>query len=214
MPRITKDPHVRRNEILDTAEELFNQAGYEKTSTIDIVKKMKVAQGTLYYYFKSKDALANALIERQMDRIRELFAQVAHAPHLSAYQKIAWVFVFELDDPTGHIEIFKYLEHANNAALRQKQYIQMIYKFTPLLTEMVIQGVREKRFVVTNPSLVAEFFLTSFHHWVDSALFKWTKEERIQRIQAIQPIFESLFGVKQGTFDLSALREEAREINM
>lgn len=214
MTRITKRPHERRNEILDTAETLFNKKGYEKTSTIDIAKTMKVAQGTLYYYFKSKDALADALIERQLDHILLQFAHVAHDPHLSAYQKIAWIFVFELDDPTGHVEIFKYLQHDHNAVLRQKLYIQTICKFTPLITEMVIQGIHEKRFMATNPPLVAEFFLTTIHHWVDSALFKWTKQERIKRIKAIQPVFENLFGVDPGTFDLGALREAAKSIKV
>ncbi|MEJ8544396.1 TetR/AcrR family transcriptional regulator [Brevibacillus borstelensis] len=212
MPRISKNPHERRNEILDTAESLFQKFGYQKTSTIDIAKTMKVAQGTLYYYFDSKDALANALIERQLDGILKQFDQVAHAPDLSAYQKIAWVIVFELDDPTGHVEVFRYLQHDDNAALRQKLYIQTICNFTPLITAIVIQGIREKRFAAANPSLVAEFFLSTIHHWVDPALFKWTKQERIKRITAIQPIFENLFGVEPGSFDIETLREACKTI--
>lgn len=213
MARITKDPLVRRNEILDTAEALFNRVGYEKTSTIDIAKTMKVAQGTLYYYFDSKDALANALIERQLEQIYHHYSQITYAQDLSAYQKIAWVFEFEFDDPSGHVEIFKYLQHDSNAVLRQKLYIQTICKFTPLITEIIHQGNREKHFNVTNPSLTAEFFLTTIHHWVDSALFKWTKEERLQRIAAIQPFFESLFGIKSGAFHLEALRAAAKTIS-
>ncbi|MED4571299.1 TetR/AcrR family transcriptional regulator [Brevibacillus agri] len=212
MPRISKDPLVRRNEILDTAEALFNRVGYEKTSTIDIAKTMQVAQGTLYYYFESKDALASALIARQLEQIREHYARIARASHLTAYEKIAWVFVYELDAPTGHVENFKYLQHDNNAVLRQKLYIQTICKFTPILTEIIVQGNREQRFRVANPALAAEFFLSTLHHWADSALFKWTPEERRLRLQAIQPIFENLFGVAPGSFALEALRAAARGI--
>lgn len=38
MPRITKDPTERRQEILDTALKLFWEKGYEKTSMTEIAR--------------------------------------------------------------------------------------------------------------------------------------------------------------------------------
>ncbi|WP_418302829.1 TetR/AcrR family transcriptional regulator [Lysinibacillus fusiformis] len=207
MIRITKSASERRNEILDTAESLFSEKGYEKTSTTDITKKMGVAQGTLYYYFKSKESLANALIDRQLNGIKQEFTEVIYNETLTAYEKIAWIFVYELDDPTGHVDIFKYLQHDSNATLRQILHVQTICQFTPLLTDLNIQGNNEGLFHIENPTLVAEFFLSTIHHWVDSSLFKWNKDERIARIKAIQSTFEHLFGVPHGKFDLSLLRQ-------
>ncbi|KEQ24418.1 TetR/AcrR family transcriptional regulator [Paenibacillus tyrfis] len=214
MPRIAKDPQERRKEILDAAEELFRQKGYEHTSTIDIVKKMKVAQGTLYYYFESKEALADALVDRQLGYIYGMFARVAYAPGLSAYHKIAWVMAFELDDPYGHNEMFSYLHHPNNAVLRRKADIQMICRFTSIIADIITQGNEEQLFSVSNPTLIAEFFLTSFHQWINPSLFDWTKEERIVRITAIQPVLEGLFGVPPGTFELALLREKAAVVRL
>lgn len=210
MVRVTKSATERRNEILDTAESLFNQKGYEKTSTTDITKTMSVAQGTLYYYFKSKEELANALIDRQLKGIREQFMDVIYDETLSAIEKIAWIFVFELDDPTGQDETFKYLQHDNNAILRQIKHVQMVCQFTPILTDLIIQGNKEGSFHVDNPTLVAEFFISIIHQWADSSLFKWTKSERIVRIVAIQSLIEHLFGVPSGKFDLSLLRKTVK----
>ena len=64
MARITKDPVVRRNEIIDAAEKLFYSVGYDETSVSDIVKAIGVAQGTFYNYFTSKDAVLEALVQR------------------------------------------------------------------------------------------------------------------------------------------------------
>ena len=50
MPRITKDPTERRQEILDTALKLFWEKGYEKTSMTEIAQAMQVAQGLCYRY--------------------------------------------------------------------------------------------------------------------------------------------------------------------
>ena len=41
--RITKEPEVRKQEILDTALKLFGENGYEKTSITDIAKAIGVA---------------------------------------------------------------------------------------------------------------------------------------------------------------------------
>ena len=52
--RVTKEPEVRKQEILDTALKLFGENGYEKTSITDIAKAIGVAQGLCYRYFPSK----------------------------------------------------------------------------------------------------------------------------------------------------------------
>ena len=60
--RITKEPEVRKQEILDTALKLFGENGYEKTSITDIAKAIGVAQGLCYRYFPS-----NVLVEQFAD---------------------------------------------------------------------------------------------------------------------------------------------------
>ena len=57
MARISKPPEVRRQEILDTAMELFAEKGYEDTSMADIARRMGVVQGLCYRYFDSKRVL-------------------------------------------------------------------------------------------------------------------------------------------------------------
>ena len=65
--RITKEPEVRKQEILDTALKLFGENGYEKTSITDISKAIGVAQGLCYRYFPSKEALFDSAIEQYAD---------------------------------------------------------------------------------------------------------------------------------------------------
>ena len=62
--RVVKEAAERRKEILDVAEELFVTKGYDKTSTNDILDRIGIARGTLYYHFKSKEDILNAMIER------------------------------------------------------------------------------------------------------------------------------------------------------
>ena len=71
--RITKEPEVRKQEILDTALKLFGENGYEKTSITDIAKAIGVAQGLCYRYFPSKEALFDSAIEQYADVLVEQF---------------------------------------------------------------------------------------------------------------------------------------------
>lgn len=71
--RVTKEPEVRKQEILDTALKLFGENGYEKTSITDIAKAIGVAQGLCYRYFPSKEALFDSAIEQYADVLVEQF---------------------------------------------------------------------------------------------------------------------------------------------
>ncbi len=59
---VTESPHVdRREEILAAALVLFNEQSFAATRVPEIAKRAGVASGTLYTYWKSKDALVNDL---------------------------------------------------------------------------------------------------------------------------------------------------------
>ncbi|MDF2571911.1 MAG: transcriptional regulator, TetR family, partial [Sporomusa sp.] len=66
MARPFQDPQIRITEILDTAEHLFTVKGYFGTTISNIAKEMGVTQGMFYYYFKSKEEILEALLNRQV----------------------------------------------------------------------------------------------------------------------------------------------------
>ena len=87
--RITKEPEVRKKEIIDVAMALFEENGIMKTSMNDIAKKMDVAKGLLYYYFKSKDELISEVIESFTKELDEQILGIRDNQDLSFYEKIS-----------------------------------------------------------------------------------------------------------------------------
>jgi AcrR family transcriptional regulator len=70
----------RRDAILDSATEVFGRLGFESTRMDDVAKTAGIAKGLLYKHFSSKDALFQALIDRQGEAYaRELRDSLAHA---------------------------------------------------------------------------------------------------------------------------------------
>lgn len=60
-----------REQILDAAGRLIHLRGFHNTSVDDILRESGVGKGNLYYYFKSKDELGYAALDRMVERIRE-----------------------------------------------------------------------------------------------------------------------------------------------
>ena len=60
-----------RELILDAASRLIHVRGFNNTSVDDILRESGVGKGNFYYYFKSKDELGFAILERSVERIRE-----------------------------------------------------------------------------------------------------------------------------------------------
>ena len=61
----------KKEQILDMSFSLFLEKGYDNTSISDILSKLDIARGTLYYHFESKEAIMDAIIERTAKKIVE-----------------------------------------------------------------------------------------------------------------------------------------------
>jgi|Deesub1362B_J571_1020462.scaffolds.fasta_scaffold00082_23 TetR/AcrR family fatty acid metabolism transcriptional regulator len=64
-----KRSNKKRDNILKAAMELFSKRPYHKVAMDDIAKRAKVAKGTLYYYFESKEALYASLLHEGLDKM-------------------------------------------------------------------------------------------------------------------------------------------------
>lgn len=79
-----------RSEIVDCAKQLFYEHGFEGTSFSDIVEASGLFRGNIYHYFKSKDEILKAVIER----------------HLKDYRALLDTWDKENDDPKNRLIFF------------------------------------------------------------------------------------------------------------
>ena len=78
---------------MDAGAELFAEKGYEATTMTEIASRAGAAIGSLYQFFPSKEALAEALFNRFAERAAAAFARVEElAPGCSA-RELADLFV-------------------------------------------------------------------------------------------------------------------------
>ena len=192
-----KEPEERKKEILDVAGELFTIKGYDNTSTTDILERVGIARGTLYYHFKSKEEILDALIDRiiqgMLGNVRTALSHVTTAPQ----KLIAFVGSLKVDSAVGK-EIADYAHKPQNALMHRKIQNSLMAVLTPIAAEIIKEGIREGSFSTDYPEEAAEMLLI-----YSSVVFDDMKEieEKEWQRKAIAFVFnmERLLGIKEGS---------------
>lgn len=65
--------NTKRDRLIDSAAELFHRHGMISTSLADIAKHAEIPIGNVYYYFKTKDELAMAAIDKRKRMLAEVY---------------------------------------------------------------------------------------------------------------------------------------------
>ncbi len=89
--RISKNPEVRRQEIIDMARDLFAAQGVGKTSMTEIAQMAGIAKGLIYYYFPSKEKLVDAVVEQIVMGFDQALDGIVHQIDLDFFGKLTGI---------------------------------------------------------------------------------------------------------------------------
>ena len=77
-----------RDRILDAASRLFGERGFDGTAVAEVLALAGVRSGSLYHFFASKEALAEAVVARCADRLREALLDPAEAAASDPFERV------------------------------------------------------------------------------------------------------------------------------
>lgn len=204
--RIVKEHEERKNEILDTAEILFEEKGYDKCSVNDILNRIGIAKGTFYHYFKSKEELLDALIERISAQMIRRAKVVCNKPEFTPEDKILQVFLC-LKASSGEEKMIPEFHKKQNALLHQKSLQVLIRGITPVLVSVIEEGVQKGIFVCEYPEQYVQIFICSASVLLDEGMFELEKEKQKNLFIALITMLEKMLGLKEGKLLDRALKE-------
>ncbi len=146
---------LNRENILKIAQEIFSKYGYKKTTLDDIANAVRKGKSSLYYYFKSKEDIFQAVILKEVDILGRELDKVVNRnsdpvdklrdyilTKLTTYRSLA-NFYNALENDITAIGFIEDLKH------KYEQYeIRMIKR-------ILIEGVRKDEFEIYDFNLAA-----------------------------------------------------------
>src|SRR6266536_1439809 len=143
---------LRRDAFVDAAQRLIQVKGYEQTSLQDVLDEADTSRGAFYHYFRSKEALLEAVVDRMADGATATLAPIVADPGLPALRKLEAVFAglarWKAERSELVLAILRVWLSDENAVVCEKCRELVSIRLAPLLTEIVRQGKAEGVFTV------------------------------------------------------------------
>ncbi|MCO5190465.1 MAG: TetR/AcrR family transcriptional regulator [Anaerolineae bacterium] len=214
MARTVKSPAERRNELIDAAQQLFYTKGYESTSVSDIVKAVGVAHGTFYYYFDSKLAVVEAIVEQAVIQSQAVLHAIVADETLSAIVK--WQKAMQA---TGNwkvarkaelLEVGRMIMSDENVLLQYKLRSKVLEMTATELAGIIDQGVAEGVFTtqwVEESAEIITMVMASLSDTVGELLYHPDAYDNPTLIverkhAAVQTAIERILGAPTGTLPI------------
>ena len=140
-----KYPEQTVKSILDAAQDLFIEHGYEHTSLQDIINKTKLSKGAIYHHFASKEEIFVAMVKRIGEDNAEILAKVRDDKSLNGYEKLKAIFkaaIFNTNQDILLTAAPNLLENPRLLAMQFRDIFDVVVPdfILPILQEAIVDG--------------------------------------------------------------------------
>ncbi|MDR0517470.1 MAG: TetR/AcrR family transcriptional regulator [Fibromonadaceae bacterium] len=198
--RVIKKPEVRKAEILDAAEKLFNTKGYETATINDILIALNISKGAFYHYFKSKEEVLDESIEKYISE-RVSRAEKIAVSSLSPVQKFFEIISGQkLQSKTEEIFLpsISSFNEKDNAKMHKKIITEYISRLSPCLSKIVKEGIDVGLFSTSLPNESVEIILAAGLVLLNYDFFPLAKEKMEAKAVTFLTVTERILGAKTG----------------
>ena len=186
-----KKGEKRKKELLKIAYDMFLTQGYENTSVDEIIEKAQIAKGTYYYHFQSKEQMLEEVIDMMIDSETKMAEQVI-GMDIPVPQKIVMILT-SMKPTEAEQPIKNALFQPENVLMHHKVRQKLINVLTPLLSEVIKEGVNEGIFECDNiPERVKMLLIISDGTFNEGAFSE-------KDISVFIDMTEKLLGAENGT---------------
>ena len=159
----------RKQELLRIAYQLFIRKGYEETSIDEIIAEAHIAKGTYYYYFPSKEAtleeVINMMISDEVKRAREVLFAPIPIP-----QKLVGI-ITTMRPEQNESNIAHTLNQKENIIMHEKINRRIADEAVPLLAKVVSEGIAQGMFTCDHIEERVRMVLIMSQHLFDNGSF-------------------------------------------
>jgi len=143
---MTPRPHVgpqRRREILDAAAQVFARLGFARARMEDIAQQAGLSKATLYLYFRSKEALFQALLDRLFRREAKALEQALASHGQPVPQRLRHLFAEVLARLAQYRPLLPLFYEVYALAARHRTVREAIQAYYRTYADLLAQLLRE-----------------------------------------------------------------------
>lgn len=146
--------------ILDALQELLENQKLQTISVSEIAETAGIGKGSIYYYFPSKDAILEALVERNYEKPLQTAKLLADRREISPFIRMAMIFEACRSSSSEFIKSENTARSGTQekSFLHQKYVNHIITELKPALAEIIRQGIQQGTFIFLIRTLLRRSF--------------------------------------------------------
>ncbi len=184
---------IKYNEILDALLKLLETKNIETISVSEIAQTAGIGKGSIYYYFPSKNAILEALIERSYKKPLETAKTLTKQTNVSPFTRMAMIFQACRNSSLVFLKKKKdsSLSNAQEESFLHQRYLNhLISELKPELTIIIEQGIEQGEIHFDHPAALAEIVLIVLVVKLDNTIVPSTPEEIEETISGLISLLE------------------------
>lgn len=209
---------LRKKQILDTAEALFAERGYEETGVQDILDVLHLSKGSFYHHFESKEQVLQRICENRAQAAAERYLAEKSEDGLTWMNSLlSGMIPFQGEGLAFLKMILPVFALPEGKSVRAGYQAALKACWLPLTEEALAQMIRLKQAYTPYPQKTAEIALDLINDlWAalsqEIILAEKTTREKISPallmslVDPYRPALENLFSAPYGSLELIDLK--------
>ena len=191
------------NQILDALQKLLETDDIQTISVSEIARTAGIGKGSIYYYFPSKDAILNALVERNYEKTLKTAKNLEKQTEISPFTRMAMLFQA---CRTASLELNRHGQNTaentpEKAFMHQKYITYLVTELKPVLTELIRQSIDNGELQFDHPAALAEIVLIVLAVKIDNTLVPSSPKEIKETIRGLIELLEKGSGNPAGVLN-------------
>lgn len=189
---IMQRQQTKYNLILDSLQKLLENKKLQTISVSEIAQTAGIGKGSIYYYFPSKDAILEALVERNYEKPLTTAKNLSAQTDIPPFTRMAMIFQACRNSSTEYLKSGRKsgVGAPEKALLHQKYMNHLISELKPVLAEIIQQGIDSGEIHFGNPEALAEIVLIVLTVKMDNTIVPSSRDEIEATIEGLVSLLE------------------------
>lgn len=167
--------------ILDVSTRLFIEKGYDNTSIQDIIDNLGgLSKGAIYYHFKSKEAILNAIGEEIGNYNERMISKIRDDKSMNGLEKLREIYRASLEITEEDLVLMAAPHVTSNPRFLAMQIQEIYDNIAPdYIRPILEEGIRDGSIKTEYPEQAAEAIMILTNIWMNPVA--WAVEDEVAR---------------------------------